>query len=53
VRDNRTDAVFDVAGRRYAVAVTSSRGPDLEKLTCRALRQNPVMHHEVHEIRAL
>ncbi|HEX5090953.1 MAG TPA: sucrase ferredoxin [Nocardioides sp.] len=53
VHDGRTDAVFDVDGRRYAVAVTSSRGPELETLTCRALRQNPVMHHEVHEIRAL
>ena len=49
----RTDAVFDVAGRRYAVAVTSTRGSDLQQLTCSALRENPVMHHEVHEIRAL
>jgi len=53
VRESRTDAVFDVAGRRYAVAVTSSRSPDLQKLTCQALRENPVTHHEVHEIRAL
>ena len=51
--DGRTDAVFDVAGRRYAVAVTSTRGADLQRLTCSALRENPVMHHEVHEIRAL
>jgi hypothetical protein len=51
--EGRTDALFDVAGRRYAVAVTSTRGTDLQKLTCSALRENPVMHHEVHEIRAL
>ena len=30
-----------------------TRGEVLQKLTCRALRENPVMHHEVHEIRAL
>jgi hypothetical protein len=53
VSGDRTDAVFDVAGRRYAVAVTSTRGTDLQQLTCSALRENPVMHHEVHEIRAL
>ncbi len=51
--DGRTDALFDVAGRSYAVAVTSTRSADLEQLTCKALRENPVMHHEVHEIRAL
>ncbi|HET6939683.1 MAG TPA: sucrase ferredoxin, partial [Nocardioides sp.] len=53
VRDGRTDAVFDVSGRRYAVAVTTTRGEDLQKLTCHALRENPVVHHEVSEIRAL
>ena len=53
VSDGATDAVFDVSGRRYAVAVTSTRGTDLQKLTCGALRENPVMHHEVREIRAL
>jgi hypothetical protein len=53
VRDGRTDAVFDVQGRRYAVAVTTTTGEDLQKLTCRALRQNPVVHHQVSEIRAL
>jgi hypothetical protein len=53
VQGGRTDAVFDVAGRRYAVAVTSTRGDDLQKLTCRALRENPVVHHQVSEIRAL
>ena len=49
----RTTAVFEVIGRRYAVEVTSTRGADLQKLTCHALRENPVMHHEVHEIRRL
>jgi hypothetical protein len=53
VSDGATDAVFDVSGRRYAVAVTSARGDDLQRLTCSALRENPVMHHTVHEIRAL
>ena len=53
VSDGTTKAVFDVSGRRYAVAVTSTRGDDVQRLTCRALRENPVMHHEVHEIRAL
>jgi hypothetical protein len=58
VREGGTDApqmtaLFDVSGRRYAVAVTTTRGSDLQQLTCRALRENPVMHHEVHEIRAL
>jgi hypothetical protein len=53
VDDGRTQAVFDVDGQRYAVAVTSSRGSDLQQLTCRALRENPVVHHEVHEIRAI
>jgi hypothetical protein len=53
VSDGHTDAVFDVRGRRYAVTVTTTRGEDVQQLTCRALRHNPVMHHEVHEIRAL
>jgi hypothetical protein len=53
VRDGMTDAVFDVHGRRYAVAVTTTKGEELQKLTCRALRENPVVHHEVSEIRAL
>ena len=53
VRDARTEATFEVDGRRYVVLVTTTRGEDLQKLTCRALRDNPVVHHEVHEIRAL
>jgi hypothetical protein len=53
VRGARTDALFDIDGRQYAVAVTTTTGEDLQKLTCRALRENPVVHHEVREIRAL
>jgi hypothetical protein len=53
VDGGRTDAVFDVAGRRYAVRVTSTRGDDVQLLTCRALRENPVLHHVVDQIRAV
>ena len=49
----RTEAVFEVEGRRYAVAVTTTEGTELHKLTCSALRDNPVMHHTVDEVRAL
>ncbi len=52
VEGGRTDAVFDVSGRRYAVRVTSSAGSDLQQLTCGALRNNPVMHHQIDDIRA-
>jgi hypothetical protein len=51
--DGATDAVFEVSGRPYAVAVSSARSDDLQQLTCSALRENPVLHHTVHEIRAL
>ncbi len=51
--DDRTDAVFEIEDRRYAVAVTSTRSETLQKLTCSALRENPVMHHEVTAIQAL
>lgn len=53
VRDARTEAVFAVDERRYAVTVVSGPEPDLQPLTCRALRESPVMRHEVPEIRAL
>jgi hypothetical protein len=52
-RGGRTDAVFAVDERRYAVTVLSSPEPELQTLTCRALRDNAVMRHEVPEIRAL
>ena len=51
--DGRTEAVFEVDGRRYAVTVISSRGTDTSLLTCRAQRENPVVQHRVDEIRAL
>ncbi len=47
----RESALFEVDGRRYAVTVTTTQPDELHRLTCRALRENPVMHHEVHEIR--
>jgi hypothetical protein len=53
VDGERTEAVFDVAGRRYAVRVTSTRGDDVQLLTCRALRENPVLHHVVDQIRVV
>jgi len=53
VDGGRTEAVFDVAGRQYAVRVTTSRGSDLQQLTCGALRENPVMQHLVDDIRAV
>ena len=48
---DRTDAVFDVAGSAYSVAVRSTRSSDLHRLTCRAVRENPVMEQTVLEIR--
>ncbi|QIG45470.1 sucrase ferredoxin [Nocardioides anomalus] len=53
VDEARTDAVFAIEDRQYAVTVVSTRSEALQQLTCRALRENPVMHHEVTEIRAL
>ncbi|GAA2139155.1 sucrase ferredoxin [Nocardioides koreensis] len=45
--DGVTEAVFDVAGASYAVRVRTTRGPDVERLTCRAGRDNPVPRHEL------
>ena len=42
-----TRAVFAVGGASYAVTVRTSQGPDLQQLTCRATRDNPVPRHEV------
>ena len=47
VADEVTEAVFDVAGASYVVRVRTTRGPDLERLTCRAGRDNPVPRHEL------
>jgi hypothetical protein len=42
-----TEAVFDVAGAQYAVRVRSAAGADLQQLTCRASRENPIPRHDV------
>ena len=42
-----TRAVFAVGGAAYAVTVRTTYGPDLQQLTCRATRDNPVPRHEV------
>jgi len=44
-----TAARFDVAGTTYAVRVRSRRG-ETHRLTCQALRDNPVPVHDVLEI---
>jgi hypothetical protein len=53
VDGNRVHAVFAVEDRAYAVTVVSTPSEELQQLTCRALRENPVVRHEVTEIRAL
>ena len=45
--DGVTEAVFDVAGASYAVRVRTTRGPDVQRLTCRAGRDNPVPRHDL------
>ena len=45
-----TEAVFDVAGAQYAVLVTTRHDPG-ERLTCSALRDNPVPVHELVDVR--
>lgn len=40
-----TEAVFAVGGARYAVTVRTTVEPDLQQLTCRATRDNPVPRH--------
>ena len=48
--DDLTTAVFEVAGSAWEVVVRSARGSDLQRLTCRATRDNPVPTHEVVSI---
>jgi hypothetical protein len=45
-----TEAEFAVAGATYVVRVRTTRGPDLQRLTCRAARDNPVPRHELLEV---
>ena len=44
-------ARFDVAGTSYDVTVRTTRGPEVTRLTCTALRDNPVPRHELLDIR--
>jgi (2Fe-2S) ferredoxin len=45
VADGVTEAVFDVAGARYAVRVRSAPGAQRHRLTCRASRTSPAPEH--------
>ncbi len=47
-----TEAVFDVAGSRFAVRVTTRHDP-AERLTCSALRDNPIPVHELVDVRRI
>jgi len=48
-----TRVVLEVAGRRWAVEVHTVTGPGSARLTCRALRDNPLPSHSVRGIEAL
>lgn len=48
-----TRAELAVAGRRWAVEVHTVTGPDTARLTCRALRDNPLPTHTIRGIEAL
>lgn len=45
-----TRACFDVAGTAYDVTVRTSHSEDLHRLTCRALRDNPIPRHDLVSI---
>jgi hypothetical protein len=45
-----TEAVFDVAGARYAVRVRSAPGAQQHRLTCRASRTNPALEHTLLDV---
>jgi hypothetical protein len=47
-----TEAVFDVAGSRFAVRVTTRHDP-AERLTCSAQRDNPIPVHELVDVRRI
>jgi hypothetical protein len=42
-----TRARFEVLGAAYDVEVRTTRGPELHRLTCTALRDNPIPRHEL------
>ncbi len=48
-----TRVELEVAGRRWSVAVHTVTGPDSARLTCRALRDNPLPTHTIRSIEAL
>ena len=48
-----TRAVFSVAGAEYAVTVRTTSDRDLQQLTCRATRDNPVPRHELVSVERL
>ena len=50
VRGDLTEARFDVAGSRYAVRVRTRYDPP-ERLTCSALRDNPIPVHDLVDVR--
>jgi hypothetical protein len=50
VHGDLTEAMFDVAGSRYAVRVRTLHDPP-ERLTCSALRDNPIPVHDLVDIR--
>ena len=47
-----TEAVFDVGGSRYAVRVSTRHDP-AQRLTCSALRDNPIPVHELVDLPAV
>jgi hypothetical protein len=48
-----TRVVLEVAGRRWAVEVHTTTGPDVARLTCRATRDNPLPRHTIGAVTAL
>ena len=50
VVEDVTEAVFDVAGARYAVRVRSGPGAVTHRLTCRATRANPALEHTLLDV---
>ena len=50
VVEDVTEAVFDVAGARYAVRVRSVPGAARHRLTCRAARSNAALEHTLLDV---
>ncbi len=48
--DDVTQATFEVADSRWTVEVRSAPSSDLQQLTCRAKRDNPVQLHDLLDI---